>query len=341
MAALVTASRTRGYSVIICTYNRREYVAESVRSVLGQTRPPEQVIVVDDGSSDGTAEFLKELFPDILVVSQQNMGRSIAANRGVSLAEHEWICLLDDDDLWHREKLAAVDRYLAAEPDCLALNHPVWFFRAAADAADMTGFGFSVDFAATTLDECHAAAEHESGSMNDITYLFIRGKSYQSLLERNRGGYSASVIRKDVFIAAGGMPPALKCADDWTLFLNVARITEWHTLERRLTFVRVHAGQSTGSPDNASAILAAYLAVWFGGRALPHPRGQLEIRALLAAYQTEYRMLVQRAMWGALLHGQWRNARDIRRLGRPLVIGWHNWLFVHVPPTFTHRLLRK
>src|SRR5207249_6277270 len=122
--------------------------------------------------------------------------RSVATNRGAFQAQHDWICLLDDDDLWHRDKLAAVDRYLDEHPECAALNHPVWFFRADPDGSETSSFGFEVDFVARTLDECHAAVEAGDPSRNDVTYLDIRGRSYRKLLERNRGAYSASVIRR-------------------------------------------------------------------------------------------------------------------------------------------------
>jgi glycosyltransferase involved in cell wall biosynthesis len=337
----VKATHKRGYSVVICTHNRREYAAECVRSVLTQTRPPEEVIVVDDGSTDGTADYLRSKFPDVRVVRQENLGRSIAANRGVHLAEHEWICLLDDDDLWHRDKLAAVDRYLDEHPGCSALNHPVWFFRIEANGPAMTMFGFEVDFVARNLEECHAAVESGDPSNNDAGYLNIRGQSYAKLLERNRGGYSASVIRRDVFVSAGGMPPALTSADDWTLFLNVARLTEWHTLDRRLAFSRVHANQSTGEPTNATAILAAHLVVWFGGRPLPRRLAAPDIRGAMDRYEKEYRYLVQTMLWAALQDRQWRLARDVRRLARPLVQRRRNWLLVHVPPTLSDRLFRN
>lgn len=336
----MTKLNKRCYSVIICTHNRREYAAECVRSVLIQAREPEQVIVVDDGSTDGTAEYLRSRFPEILVVEQENLGRSIAANRGVHLAEHDWICLLDDDDLWHRDKLGTVDEYLDRNPECLALNHPMWFFRTDSQGGEVAGDDI-IDFVATTLDECHAAVEAGDPSKNDAGYLAIYGDSYAKLLERNRGAYSASVIRKDVFISAGGIPPALVCADDWTLFLNVARLTEWHTLPRRLAFGRIHGGQSTNQTSNAAAILAAYLLVWFGGRALPRRQSGPEVREALARYQDEYRWLARTAFWGALRRRQWRLARDVRRLARPLILGSRNWLFVHVPPAVTLRRLRK
>jgi glycosyltransferase involved in cell wall biosynthesis len=325
----------RSYSVIVCTYNRREYADDCVQSVLGQTRPPEQVVVVDDGSSDGTAAYLRQRFPEIVVLEQQNRGRSVALNRALAVSEGDWVCFLDDDDLWHRDKLAEVDSYLEANPDCFALNHPVWFFADDEDRHD-TGYGFRVDFAAANLDECHAAVEHGDPSTNDPSYLAIRGNSHRLLLARNRGAYSASVVHRQTVILAGAMAPMLACADDWLMFLNISRVTEWHTLPRRLGFARVHGGRSTGSAENAAAIMAAFIAVWYGGRTFPEARSGAETRRAMADYQEDYRWLIQRFLWDSVKAGRWRDAREMRRLARPLIRGWRNWLYIHIPPPVTY-----
>ena len=81
---------------------------------MAQTRRPAEVIVVDDGSTDGTAELVEERFPDALLQRQENLGVSAARNRGIEASTGEWIALLDSDDEWRPEKL---DRQLAALRD--------------------------------------------------------------------------------------------------------------------------------------------------------------------------------------------------------------------------------
>jgi hypothetical protein len=194
-----------------------------------------------------------------------------------------------------------------------------------------------VDFAAADLAACHAAVADGDPSSNDSAYLRIHGDSYRRLLLQNAGAYSASVIKRDVFIAAGGVPPALTCADDWTLFLNVARLVEWHTLEKRLAFCRVHALRSTASADNARAILAAHLNVWYGGRAVPGhavtTRDALD--TALREYQPAYGRLVQDLLWSSIRARRWRLARDVRRLGRPLILGRWRWWSIQLPRRIT------
>ena len=89
-------------SVIIPTYNRAQYVTEAVTSVTAQTYGSLQIIVIDDGSSDDTAEQLKPLLKDerIQYIYQENAGPAAARNRGLDAAAGAFIAFLDSDDLW-------------------------------------------------------------------------------------------------------------------------------------------------------------------------------------------------------------------------------------------------
>lgn len=107
-------------SVVIPTYDRASLVQRALRSVLAQTVPPHEIIVVDDGSSDGTSEILHQEFSEIAeasggkgfrVETQENRGVSAARNSGISVATGDWIALLDSDDEWLPTKL---ERQLAA-----------------------------------------------------------------------------------------------------------------------------------------------------------------------------------------------------------------------------------
>jgi glycosyltransferase involved in cell wall biosynthesis len=106
-----------GVSVIIPTYNRRELVQRALRSVLAQTAPVDEIIVVDDGSTDGTGEALAAAFGDrIVYVRQANAGVSAARNRGLSMARGRFITLLDSDDEWLPEKTRVQREWLEARP---------------------------------------------------------------------------------------------------------------------------------------------------------------------------------------------------------------------------------
>ncbi len=106
-------------SVIIPTYNREKFISECVQSVLAQTLPAREIIIVDDGSTDATYNILRDLGFNSLSTKktvlryffQQNRGVSSARNLGIKEARSEYIALLDSDDLWLKSKL---DRQVSA-----------------------------------------------------------------------------------------------------------------------------------------------------------------------------------------------------------------------------------
>ncbi len=91
-------------SVVIPTYNRYKVLKRALESVLAQSYPAKEIIVIDDGSNDDTSEIVKE-FPGIKYHFQKNSGVSSARNRGIKASTSEWIAFLDSDDEWHKEKL--------------------------------------------------------------------------------------------------------------------------------------------------------------------------------------------------------------------------------------------
>lgn len=109
-------------SVIIPTYNRSDLIARSLDSVMAQTCPPHEVIVIDDGSTDNTSELVAERYPDVLMLEQGNKGVSAARNAGINVAKGDWICLLDSDDSWHPEKLEKQIKALNNQPEYLVCH---------------------------------------------------------------------------------------------------------------------------------------------------------------------------------------------------------------------------
>ena len=106
-------------SVVIPTYNREKRLPAAIRSVLNQSLPPSEVIVIDDGSTDATPALMGH-FPEVRYIRQENQGVSQARNHGIRVAKHEWIAFLDSDDEWLQHKL---------ERQCEALGrHPQYRF---------------------------------------------------------------------------------------------------------------------------------------------------------------------------------------------------------------------
>ena len=104
-------------SVVIPTYNRRQTIGRSIDSVLNQTLFPSEIIVVDDGSTDGTCDYIQSNFPSIKLLHQPNKGVSAARNKGIRYADTNWIALLDSDDEWFPQKLEKQVMTLSQSPD--------------------------------------------------------------------------------------------------------------------------------------------------------------------------------------------------------------------------------
>lgn len=106
-------------SVIIPTYNRRERLQCTLESVLQQEDVGFEVIVVDDGSGDGTVQMIKRDFPQVCYLYQENRGPAAARNRGIENAKAKWIAFCDSDDTWQSGKLKAQLGFFKNNPDYL------------------------------------------------------------------------------------------------------------------------------------------------------------------------------------------------------------------------------
>lgn len=108
------------FAVIVTNYNYRAFVAEAVDSALAQTRAPARVVIVDDGSTDGSPEILRERYghdPRVTLVFGENGGQLVAFQRGLAVADEDVACFLDADDLWEPDYLQQVARILDARPE--------------------------------------------------------------------------------------------------------------------------------------------------------------------------------------------------------------------------------
>ncbi len=104
-------------SCIVPVFNGERYLAEALDSILAQTWRPLEVIVVDDGSTDGSAAVVAKYGAEVSYIHQANAGPAAARNRGLDAALGEFIAFLDADDLWHKEKLARQMARFEARPE--------------------------------------------------------------------------------------------------------------------------------------------------------------------------------------------------------------------------------
>jgi glycosyltransferase involved in cell wall biosynthesis len=117
-------------SVVIPTFNRAGSLPRALDSVLAQTLPPCEIIVVDDGSTDETPDLMAERYPQCRYLRQPNQGVSAARNLGISGADGDWIALLDSDDAWLPDKLDRQMHALQATPGVrICHTEEIWIRR--------------------------------------------------------------------------------------------------------------------------------------------------------------------------------------------------------------------
>ena len=325
------------FSVVIAAYNQRERLLEAIESVSRQTLPAHEVIVVDDGSSDGTADVVRARYPDVQVIVQENRGKGIARNHGAFVAAGDWLCFLDHDDLWHPEKLASVEASITEWPDAVAVDHDVWIFTEDENSPD-SAWSLKVDFAATTLDDALAKADQVGSPANDFSYLQRYGRSYEVSLRRVCSTTSALSIRRDVFFIAGGFNPAHGNGEDWALSINVARLGEWRTVPRPLSFQRFLPTSGTYDRAGIVMIFATLANNWYSGRPFREYSKGFDFLEDLQKYAPQYRALAQAAFWRKVRKRDVPAAMSIFLFAMLLLPRWRDRMYALTPPQITWRL---
>lgn len=199
-------------SIIIPTYKHRDFVLATLDSVFAQTFTDYEVIVVNDGSPDDTAEVLRPLAEAgrIRYIEQANAGQAAARNRGIAEAQGEFIALLDDDDLWPPEKLERQVEVLRS------------------DANAILAYGSSTGF--------------EDGGCSHPGPDAPSGLVESEFLERNWiTSPGQTLIRKEALDRIGGFDPQLWGVDDWDLYIRLTPLGKFLYDSKPALYYRMHA----------------------------------------------------------------------------------------------------
>lgn len=207
-------------SVIIPAYNAEKYVLQALHSVLAQTYQPMEILLIDDGSRDGTVDLVRAEAPQVKIISQPNAGVAAARNTGLRHATGELISFLDADDGWFPDKLETVISYLRHHPETGLVFHEWYDWK-----PDDTGeYPELVRADKTGLPETEARRT---------------GWIYPVLLLKGCIVHTSSVtIRREVFEDIGFFKTGLVTGEDYDYWLRVSQKYQIHMLTAIYSFYR-------------------------------------------------------------------------------------------------------
>ena len=265
-------------SVIIPCYNQAHFLSEAIESVLAQTHPSFEIIVIDDGSTDNTSEVAAR-FPSVRCIRQQNQGLPAARNSGLRAARGSYLVFLDSDDRLLPEAHETGLKYLLDHPECAFASGHYRLIDAAGKIVETNP--------QPRIDEDH----------------------YLALLQNNYITVPASVMyRREIFDEVGPFDTSLKSSEDYELYLRIARAHPVYCHGQLVAEYRQHgSNMSSNSERMLKATLTVHGAQW------PFVRGNKEYeRAFkLGRKYWQYRYgegMVEKVRAHVRTPGQWREA---------------------------------
>lgn len=207
------------YSVVIPCYNGARFLRETLDSVLAQTAPALEVLVIDDGSTDDSAAVAEAYGPPVRVIRQANQGESVARNRGIDEARGEWVAFVDADDLWAPEKIES--QLTAINSDRVVCIHT--HFRYFGDK----------DFTPPTPEACHRPTLTPDELICE-PLIFT----------------SSAIVRRDCGVR---FPEWTRTGEDMIFFAELACLGEVRYVDRVLASYRRHSGSQCAKPGHLIA----------------------------------------------------------------------------------------
>ncbi|MBQ4851566.1 glycosyltransferase family 2 protein [Pseudoalteromonas sp. MMG012] len=201
-------------SVIIPNYNCKAYLGKALASVIKQTDVILEIIVVDDGSTDGSVEWLEkasQTYSNLILVKQIRCGVVAARNKAISIAQADYIAFLDADDYWNEDKLATQLAYMKSNQKC---------------TLSFTNY-MHVDEQYNKIIDCFSYwPEFYNKELKDTTKYQYLSNSQDMLLYANVIGTSTVMVKRDAIKSVMCFDNELKSASDWDCWLKLASVGE-------------------------------------------------------------------------------------------------------------------
>jgi glycosyltransferase involved in cell wall biosynthesis len=200
-------------SIIIPAFNAEQYLRRGIDSVLGQSYAPIEVLVVDDGSTDGTAAICREYEGRITYVHQENQGVSVARNRGIQESNGEFIAFLDADDWYLPNKISDLVTLLKHHPE-----------------ADGATAAHIVKLRNEERRNPPQGCVFNSGGISGIVDLYLHRSQGRFVIHT-----STVLVKKTALDAVGGFRPDLRFGEDVELWARIAGRFDWAYLDQTVS----------------------------------------------------------------------------------------------------------
>lgn len=222
-------------SVIVPAYNCASFITESIESVLEQEYANKELIVVNDGSTDGTAEAASRFGQHLRLIEQTNRGPAAARNRGAAEARGTYLAFLDGDDVWLPGKLATQMAYVSQHPEAKIV---------------FTGFA---RWSPQHDGSYPPADDLEAWNAKDVIAPEFSGYLYTALLLDNVIHIITAVIERAAFVGLGGFDENLRVGEDYDFWMRASRVCLAHKIDQITALYRMQPESATrGAPPTAN-----------------------------------------------------------------------------------------
>lgn len=211
-------------TVIIPAHNCENYIEQTIQSVINQSYKKLQIIIINDGSTDGTSDRINKIYdPIIIVINQTNHGVAATRNNGLKEADGEFVAFIDHDDIWHPDKISTqVQALINSSLNICAC------------------FGNFIRW--DGISNPSSLWSNISSNHLDKEYC---GDLYTKLIETNWILLSTAIFRRSALHEVGNFDPELPPADDWDLVLKLSRRYDFIKIHGAVALYRIHPLQNS------------------------------------------------------------------------------------------------
>ena len=215
-------------SAIIPAYNSQDYILDAIHSIQNQTHPVDEIIVIDDGSTDHTQQILQNQTSNIKYIKQGNQGPSVARNTGIKAAQGDWIAFLDADDQWTPDKIEKQLIILEKHPELHLIS------------GDMQEIGIANEI----ITQSVLAKHNQLRPFQNNQSLPIKN-ALAELVNKNFIPTGTVLVKRSTLIEAGMFNKAIRFGEDLELWAKIASKHPITCLPEIFMLRRLHGQNAT------------------------------------------------------------------------------------------------